>query len=415
MTKKIVVIGTGYVGLPLAIMLARSGYEVIGVDIEENVVNAINNGILPLAEGDIRQIFQEPVVRKNLRAQKTPCEADVFIISVPTSLDEKKGIADLSQVIEAINSIVPFLRAGNLVIIESTVPPLTCQELIAPLIEKPGLKLGQDIFLAHCPERILPGNVFEEIINNDRVIGGLDGRAAEMAREIYTSFVQGELYLTDDVTAELVKLMENAYRDINIALANEFAAVAERLGVDPIRAIDLANKHPRVDILKPGIGTGGHCIPVDPWFIKEVDPVNSRLIQMARLINDEVPYKIAAKIRYAVRNIKDPRIVALGVTYKPGTYDTRNSPALKIIELLRESGYQVEAYDPLARGYQCPSIKEIAKDADCLVVLVEHQIIKEEIAQKQAGIEKVMRHPLILRFYQGQAHRFLQSKRRPAT
>lgn len=404
MTKKIVVIGTGYVGLPLAIMLARSGYEVIGVDIEENVVNAINNGILPLAEGDIRQIFQEPVVRKNLHAQKTPCEADAFIISVPTPLDQKKRTADLSQVIEAINSIVPFLRSGNLVIIESTVPPLTCQELIAPLIEKPGLKVGQDIFLAHCPERILPGNVFEEIINDDRVIGGLDGTAAEMAKEIYTSFVQGELYLTDDVTAELVKLMENTYRDVNIALANEFAVVAERLRVDSIRAIDLANKHPRVNILKPGIGTGGHCIPVDPWFIKQVAPVSSRLIHTARLINDEVPYKIVARIRRALRAIPNPRIIALGVTYKPDTYDTRNSPALRIIELLRENGYQVEAYDPLAEGYQCPPIKEVAEDADCLVVLVEHQIIKEEIAQKQAEIEKVMRHPLILRFYQGEAH-----------
>lgn len=399
MAKKIVVIGTGYVGLPLAIMLARSGYEVIGVDIEENIVNAINEGVLHLAEEKIKQIFKEPQVRKNLRAQKTPCEADVFIISVPTPVDEKKRVADLAQVIEGTESILPFLRSGNLVIVESTVPPLTCRQIVAPIIEKTGLKIGKDILLCHCPERILPGEVFEEIVNNDRVIGGLDSKAAEMAREIYASFVKGNIYLTDDVTAELAKLMENTYRDVNIALANEFAAVAEGLGVNIMPAIELANKHPRVNILKPGIGTGGHCIPVDPWFIKEVDPVNSRLIHTARLINDEVPYKIAAQIRHTLRDIKNPRIVALGVTYKPDTYDVRNSPALKIINLLREDGYEVEACDPLAEGYQYTSIEEVAKGADCLVMLVEHEIIKEELARKEKKIKKAMRHPLILRFY----------------
>jgi UDP-N-acetyl-D-mannosaminuronic acid dehydrogenase len=397
--KKIVVIGTGYVGLPLAIMLAHSDYEVIGVDIEENIVNAINEGVLNLAEEDIKRVFQEPQVKKNLRAQKTPCEADVFIISVPTPLDEKKRIADLSQVIAAVESILPHLRKGNLVIIESTVPPLTCRETIAPLLEKSGLKVGKDIFLCHCPERILPGNVFEEIVNNDRVIGGLDGKAGQLAKEIYASFVKGNLYLTDDVTAELVKLMENTYRDVNIALANEFAAVTEGLGVDIMEVIKLANKHPRVDILDPGIGTGGHCIPVDPWFIKQVDPVNSRLIHTARLINDEVPYKITAKIRQALQDIKNPRIVALGVTYKPDTYDVRNSPALDIIELLRADGYQIEAYDPVVKGYQYKSIKDIAKGADCLVILVEHQIIKQELSRNEAEIKGVMRHPLILRFY----------------
>jgi UDP-N-acetyl-D-mannosaminuronic acid dehydrogenase len=399
MAKKIIVMGTGYVGLPLAIMLARSGYEVTGVDIEANIVNAINKGVLHLAEEDARQIFKEPQVRKNLHAQKTPCEADVFIISVPTPLDEKKRIADLSHVTGSIESILPFLRSGNLVIVESTVPPLTCREIIAPLIEKTGLKVGEDILLCHCPERILPGEVFEEVVNNDRVIGGLSGKAAQMAREIYASFVKGNLYLTDDVTAELVKLIENTYRDVNIALANEFAAVAEGLEVDIMQAIELANKHPRVDILKPGIGAGGHCIPVDPWFIKEINPVNSRLIHTARLINDEVPYKIAARIRQTLNNIKNPRIVAVGVTYKPDTYDIRNSPALKIVNLLREDGYQVEAYDPLAEGYPYTSIEEVAKGADCLVVLVEHQIIKEELARKEIDVKRTMSHPLILRFY----------------
>ncbi|MBI3930962.1 MAG: nucleotide sugar dehydrogenase [Chloroflexi bacterium] len=397
--KKIVIIGTGYVGLPLAIVLARAGYQVVGVDIEENVVNAINQGVLRLAEEEVKQIFREPRVRENLHAQKTPCPADVFIISVPTPLDEKKRIADLSQVIGGVESILPFLRSGNLVILESTVPPLTCRQIVAPLIEKTGLKVGESIFLCHCPERILPGEVFEELVNNDRVIGGLNAQAAQMAREIYASFVKGNLYLTDDVTAELVKLMENTYRDVNIALANEFAAVAEGLRVDILQAIELANKHPRVNILKPGIGTGGHCIPVDPWFIKEVNPINSRLIHTARLINDEVPYKIAARIRQTLKEIKNPRIVAVGVTYKPDTYDIRNSPALKIVSLLREDGYQVAAYDPLAQGYQYTSLGEVAKGADCLVILVEHQVVKQELAGKEIDIKKVMRHPLIMRFY----------------
>ena len=399
MAKKIVVVGTGYVGLPLAIMLARAGYEVVGVDVEENVVDAINTGVLHLAEAEIKRIFEEPSVRKNLRAQKIPCPADVFIISVPTPVEERKRVADLSMVIGAVESIVPFLRSGNLVILESTVPPLTCRDIVTPIIEKAGLKVGKDIFICHCPERILPGAVFDEIVNNDRIIGGMDAKASEMSREIYASFVKGNLYLTDDVTAEMAKLMENTYRDVNIALANEFAAVAEGLGIDILEAIRLANKHPRVKILKPGIGTGGHCIPVDPWFIKEVDPINSRLIHTARLINDEVPVNIASKIRRALKDIKDPNIVILGMTYKPDTYDIRNSPAQKIIELLKADGYQVAAYDPMVAGHQYSSIQEIARGADALVVLVEHKVIQEELAQKEAEIKKAMRQPMIIRFY----------------
>ena len=398
--KKVAVIGTGHVGLPLAIMLARSDYEVIGIDIDQRVVNSINQGTLCLAEEDMRHVFHEPQVRKNLRAQNTPCEADIYIIAVPTPLDEERMIADLSQVIGAVEAILPLLRCGNLIIIESTVPPLTCRGTIAPLIEKSGLRVGSDVFLCHCPERVLTGNILEEIVYNDRVIGGLDNRAAEMAREIYAFFVKGNLYVTDDVTAELVKLMENTYRDVNIALANEFAAVAEELGVPIMQAIELANKHPRVSILKPGIGIGGHCIPVVPWFIAQVSPANSRLIHTARLVNDEVPYRIAAKIKQALRAIPNPRIITLGVTYKPDVSDTRNSPALKIIDLLREDGYQVEAYDPLADAYQYHPIRELAEGADCLVVLVEHRIIEAELSQAEAEIKNAMRHPLILRFYE---------------
>ncbi|MGA9347867.1 MAG: nucleotide sugar dehydrogenase [Anaerolineae bacterium] len=399
MDKKIVVIGTGYVGLPLAIMLARAGYQVVGVDTEDHIVQAINEGVLHMAEEEIKQIFNEPAVRKSLRSQKTPPPGDVFIISVPTPLDERKRIADLSHVIDAVESIMPVLAPGNLVIVESTIPPLTCREVIVPLLERTGLKVGGDIFLCHAPERMLPGDVFHEIVHSDRVIGGTCERAAHMATEIYASFVQGDIYITDDVTAELGKLMENTYRDVNIALANEFAAVAETLGIDIMLAISLANKHPRVSILRPGIGTGGHCIPKDPWFIAQVAPMSSRLIYTARMINEGVPFRIAANIRRAVRDIRDPHIVAIGVTYKPNTYDTRDSPALEIISMLQEEGYRVIAYDPLAEGYHYDSLVKLAKRADCLAVLVEHDIVRAELEHSAEQIKAAMRHPLILRFW----------------
>jgi UDP-N-acetyl-D-mannosaminuronic acid dehydrogenase len=397
--KRIVIVGTGYVGLPAALLLAKAGYEVIGVDINENIVRAINEGVLLIKENKLDELMADPVVKANLHAQHTPTEADVFIIAVPTPLDARKKVADLSYVIDAVRSFLPFLREGNLVILESTVPPLTCRELITPMIEQgTGLKVSKDVHLAHCPERILPGEVFYEIVHNDRVIGAIDETTREMAAEIYRSFVVGQLYLTDDVTAELVKLMENTYRDVNIALANEFNAVAESLGIDGRHAIELANKHPRVSILAPGIGVGGHCIPIDPWFIKEVDPANSRLIFTSRLINDEMPGKIAAKIRQALRGTSTPRIVAIGASYKPNTEDVRESPAIEIVHLLREDGYRVEHYDPLVRGMGYDSLVEATREADCLAILVEHDEVMQELEATRAKIEGVMNTPLILRF-----------------
>lgn len=398
--KKIIVIGTGYVGLPAAILLANAGYQVVGVDIDENIVKAINNGEMHIDEKELQKLMQKESVRKNLKGQSMPCSGDVFLISVPTPLDKRKKIADLSYVKEAVESIVPHLRKGNLVIIESTVPPLTCREVIIPMVEKNGLKVGKDILLAHCPERILPGDVFHEIIHNDRVIGGVNEASARAAEEIYRSFVKGKLYLTDDVTAELCKLMENTYRDVNIALANEFAAVCETLGVDVKEAIRLANKHPRVNILNPGIGVGGHCIPIDPWFIKQVDPDNASLIFTARKINDSIPNKIAAKIRRKLKDMVKPKIVALGATYKPDVYDLRESPALQVVELLRQDGYDVSIYDPLTKEYPCSSIMDVAKGADCLVVLVEHRQFRKELKEKESEIKKLMRNPIIIRFWQ---------------
>jgi len=391
--------GIGYVGLPLAIMLAKSGYDVAGVDVKEEVMEGVNEGRPLFVEDDIERMMAESGVRSKLKAQKAPCEADIFIISVPTPIDEKKRIADLSAVEAATRSIAPHLRPGNLVIIESTVPPLTCRELVMPILEESGLKVGKDIFLAHCPERILPGDVFKEIVMNDRVVGGIDPVSSKLAADLYSSFVEGKIVITDDITAEMTKLMENTYRDVNIALANEFAAVTDHLGVDVIRCIEIANMHPRVHILRPGIGTGGHCIPVDPWFIHQIDPANARLIYTARMINEVVPNKICSRIRKAVMDLAEPRIIAVGVSYKPDTTDMRNSPALRIIQELNADGYEVYAYDPLIEGYHDRPILDIARGADCLVVLVEHTRVKEILQKEWQGIAQVMRTPRILRFY----------------
>lgn len=398
MPKKIIVIGTGYVGLPAAIMLANVGYEVVGVDIDRNIVEAINNGEMHINEDELHMLMAQQNVRKNLRAAIEPCQGDVFIIAVPTPLDKRKKVADLSYVIDAIESLLPVLQKGNLIIIESTIPPLTCREVIIPMIAKKGFIIGEDILLAHCPERILPGNIFHEIIYNDRIIGGINEASGMAAKEIYASFVKGELFLTDDISAELCKLMENTYRDVNIALANEFAAVGETLGIDIKRAIELANKHPRVDILKPGIGVGGHCIPIDPWFIKEVDPENSSLIFVARKINDQMPTKIAAKIRKAVSHINNATIIALGVAYKPNTNDLRESPALEVVRLLIQDGYNVKIYDPLTKEYYHDSLLDIIKGSNCLAILVEHDLIIKEINENEAAIKELMEHPIILRF-----------------
>jgi len=397
--KKIVVIGTGYVGLPAALMWAKSGMKVVGVDIDRNVVRAINEGTMLLNERELQALFADREVKRNLFARTTPCEGDVFVIAVPTPVDRLKKVCELATVEAAIEAICPHLRKGNLVILESTVPPTTCRSFVKPLIEKrTPFKVPADILLAHCPERILPGDVFKEIVHNDRLIGGIDARSTRAATVVYAKFVKGELHRTDDVTAELVKLMENTYRDVNIALANEFAQICELLGAETRQVIDLANKHPRVNILSPGIGVGGHCIPVDPWFLKEVAPYNSRLISMARIVNDEMPGRIAEKIRRAVADVADPRVVALGATYKKNCEDRRESPAAEIVRILRSDGYRVAHYDPMVKTMRYSSLGKAAANADLIAVLVCHDSIRRELARRRGAIEKAMRHPRIMFF-----------------
>ena len=394
--KKIAVVGMGYVGLPAAILLARAGHEVVGVDVNESVIKAVNEGVLHIDEVEFAAMMASPEVRASLRATKTLEPADAFLIAVPTPLEYPRKTADLSMVEAATESLVPHLRRGALVVLESTVPPLTCRNVMTPILERSGLKVGPDIHLAHCPERILPGHVFHEIVHNDRIIGGVDAASTEAARALYATFVKGELIATDDVTAELCKLMENTYRDVNIALANELASVCESLGVDIHRAIDIANRHPRVDILRPGIGVGGHCIAIDPWFIAEADPESSVLIPTARRINDARPAKIAALIRQAVADVAEPKIVCLGATYKPDTYDLRESPAIEIVEMLTHDGYDVRLADPLTREYPLGALAEAVKGCDLLVTLVPHKRIKAQLSDEWTGVVASMRRPRIV-------------------
>ena len=385
--KKIVVMGTGYVGLPAALMWARSGIEVVGVDINENVVRAINERTMLINESELQDLMRDPQVQANLVAQTQPAAADIFVIAVPTPVDPLKKVADLSHVEAALAAICPFLQAGNLVILESTVPPKTCQNVVRPMIERlTGMRVPDDIKVAHCPERILPGNIFHEIVNNDRLIGGMDAASTRLAHEAYAAFVKGKLIETTDLVAELSKLMENTYRDVNIALANEFAQICEHLDVDPRAAIKIANRHPRVDILNPGIGVGGHCIPVDPWFLKEIAPYDSRIITAARTLNDEMPQRVAAKIRRAVKHLADPLIVALGATYKRNCEDMRASPAVEIVGLLAADGYRVRHCDPLVKTLAYASLTEACHGADLVVVLVNHDSLAKELAAHGADI-----------------------------
>lgn len=341
--KKVCVVGIGYVGLPCALMLAQSGCKVTGVDVDDKRVQELQEGKAAL-EKELQDIFETSEVRQNFCASNQIGEADVFVIAVPTPIDEDRKTADLTALKGAVESIAGVLKEGNLVIIESTVPPLTMRNIVIPLLEENGIDCRK-IFLSHCPERLLPGNVVQEIVYNNRIIGGVTPKAAELAAEMYRLFVKGTISLTDDATAEMCKLMENTYRDVNIALANELSETCRTLGIDAHKAIDMANLHPRVNLLKPGIGVGGHCLPVDPWFIHEVSPYNSTLINAARHINDGRPAKIAAEIRRYVSSDISQKFILLGQTYKPETTDVRESPAAEIYRILREEGYSVSVYD----------------------------------------------------------------------
>jgi UDP-N-acetyl-D-mannosaminuronic acid dehydrogenase len=380
--QTICVLGLGYIGLPTASTFANSGLKVTGVDVNERIVAGLRQGELHIEEPGLRTLVQSALASGNLRIAAQPEPADAFLIAVPTPVRFDKR-ADLSAVVAAAESIVPHLRRSNLVVLESTSPPRTTVDVIAPILERSGLHAGVDFHLAYSPERVLPGQILRELVENARVIGGFDRASAEAGRDLYTAFVRGEIVLTDATTAEMVKLMENTYRDVNIAAANEFARLADRFGVDVWEAIALANRHPRVEILRPGPGVGGHCISVDPWFLVESAPELTALIRQARLVNDAQPAFAAGLIERALGGLRGRSIAALGLAYKPDVDDLRESPAIEVARLLAEGGARVTTFEPFALETVVPgcetaaSLEAALKDAEAVVLLADHRAFIE--------------------------------------
>jgi len=399
--NQICVLGLGYIGLPTASTFATHGLKVIGVDTNPNVIHTLQNGGLHIHEPGLRTLVQAAVNSGNLVISDTPAPSDAFIIAVPTpftkpEVDPVRPMelttpkADLSYVVSAAESIVPVLQRGNLVVLESTSPPRTTMDVVAPILETSGLKAGDDFYLVYSPERVLPGQILRELIENARVIGGIDADSAQAGKDLYTTFVRGDIVCTAATTAEMVKLMENTYRDINIAIANEFAQMAERFGVDVWEAIEIANRHPRVKILRPGPGVGGHCISVDPWFLVEAAPDLSPLIRTARTVNDAQPAHVLDLIQQAVGEIEGARIAILGLAYKPDVDDLRESPAIMVARGLEALGAEVVAYEPykpdahIAGVTMARSLGAALECSELLVLLVAHTPFKnltpEEVA-----------------------------------
>lgn len=386
MIKNICIMGLGYIGLPTASMFATHGFKVLGVDVNENIINKINDGDSHIEEPGLNTLVRAAVLSKNLSASEKPSKADAFIICVPTPLDATTCKSNLDYVRSASESIVPYLKADSLVILESTSPPGTVENVMVPILEKSGLNVGSELFIAHCPERVLPGRILEELVENDRIIGGINEESAKRAEELYKSFVGGNIYLTDSTTAEMCKLMENTYRDVNIALANELAMISEKVGINVWEAIELANKHPRVNLHSPGPGVGGHCIPIDPWFIAEAAPDDAELIKLSRHINDDMVKYLHQMIKGIIGN--SGVITIFGVAYKANVDDARETPALRLGEILMSAGYGVRFHDPHVQRfkYELQDMESSVNDSDCIILMSEHDEFKNIDADAIQGI-----------------------------
>lgn len=417
---RVCVVGLGYIGFPTAVFLAAAGHTVLGVDVQKSVVDAVNAGIRPIEEEGLADLFHTALSEGRLRASLKPEPADAFFICVPTPSRPSARFAgrkaDLEYVRSAAQALAQVLRPGNVVVLESTVPPGTTSGFLRGILEASGLRAHRDglaeagcFYLAHCPERVIPGRIAHELVNNDRVVGGLSREAAVRAADLYASFVEGRITLTDATTAEMVKLMENTFRDVNIALANEFALVCEEVGVDVWEAIALANRHPRVFIHRPGPGVGGHCIPVDPWFIVERSPETAALIRQARAVNDGMPAHVVDRAAGLLPRGRGT-VALLGLSYKPDVGDLRESPSLAVLVGLAAKGIKVRAHDPfVATGSILPSLHgeggpapevvavasspaEAAEGADLVLCLVGHRLYRE---LDPAELVRTVRRPVL--------------------
>ncbi len=393
----ICVLGLGYVGLPTAALLAAAGHRVLGVDTDPRVLARLADGEPHIDEPGLATVVRAALQSGHLCPAARPEGADIFVIAVPTPLQRGEGLprADLAAVRGAAESIVPVLRTGNLVLLESTSPPGTTRDVLVPVLERSGLRAERDLDVAYCPERVIPGNILKELLANVRIVGGLTPRAAERAAELYRTFVDGEIICTDAMTAELVKLMENTYRDVNIALANQLARMAEDLDVDAWRVIELANRHPRVHLHQPGPGVGGHCIGVDPWFLVEKLPEATRLLRVARELNDGVPQLVADWAVDLVRDVARPKIALLGLAYKGDVDDARESPAVRVRDLLvARVGAKVVTHDPHVGDHRDVAALHRCVDGAHLIVLLTPHTAYQHL--DPADMAKLMARRVIL-------------------
>jgi UDP-N-acetyl-D-mannosaminuronic acid dehydrogenase len=387
---EICVVGLGSIGLPTAVIMARAGHSVTGVDVNAALLESVNAGETRLDEPDLPEMLAAVVKSGALTATDTPVPAKAFVISVPTPIgDENRPVMDYVK--SASEAVGKVLRQGDLVILESTVPPGTTDGLVRETLEAASrLRAGDGFRLAHCPERVLPGEIMREIVENDRIVGASDQRSRTAAVELYRSFVTGEMFETDALTAELAKLSENIYRDVNIALANELATISEELGADAWRVIELANKHPRVQLHQPGPGVGGYCIPVAPWFLLASAGSAEGVIATARGINALQPDRTVALALSACDGIVQPRVAVLGVAYKGGVGDPRMSPSTEVIAGLEASGVEVRVHDPLVTDYSSPlvDLNEALTGADLALVLVDHPQFRGIDPAEVAGLTR---------------------------
>lgn len=397
--KHICVIGLGYIGLPTAATFAAHGVQVTGVDVNQHAVDMINQGKVHIVEPDLDALVRDVVAQGKLSAQLTPIEADAYIVAVPTPFKDDYQ-PDLKYIESAAKALAPFLKPGNLVILESTSPVEATEQMSAWLSEaRPDLSFPQqkgeeaDILVAHCPERVLPGKVLQELISNDRIIGGMTPRCSKAACDLYKIFVKAACIETNARTAEMCKLTENSFRDVNIAFANELSVICDKLDINVWELISLANRHPRVNILQPGPGVGGHCIAVDPWFIVAKTPEQARLIRTAREVNDAKPEWVIDQVKIKIaeflqanpsKTIQDVTVACYGLAFKPDIDDLRESPALEITKQLAEQGLNILAIEPnidelpigLQGLVQLVSVED-ANVADIKVILVSHKQFKD--------------------------------------
>jgi UDP-N-acetyl-D-mannosaminuronic acid dehydrogenase len=376
---KLVTVGLGYIGLPTSIMFAKHNVEVVGVDVSQRVIDSLNNGKIHIEEPGLQEALEEVIEKGTFKASLTPEKANAFIIAVPTpNLDDEYKSCDLTYVTSAVKSVLPFVEKGNVIIVESTIGPRSMDDVVKPLVEEAGFVVGEDIFLVHCPERVLPGQIMHELIYNNRIVGGITPACTEAGAMVYSTFVKGEIIKTNAKTAEMSKLMENTFRDVNIALANELAKVCNQLEINALDVISMANKHPRVNLHTPGPGVGGHCLAVDPYFIVAKAPENAQLINLARSINTSMPAYVVENVNKLMENVDGKVVTVFGLTYKGNVDDIRESPAMEILEMLQhENKYEVRAFDPHVQlDWVIADMEQAVAGSDLVLVLSDHDEFK---------------------------------------